>query len=97
MLLVVATGTTEVVVAATSVVAVTEMAVEAMQGYVTVEVVGALTMGPTGGFLLLQLETEQLPPGQLLLQYWEIWLHQPLNWKQFKLAGKPAFRKQDAT
>lgn len=43
-----------------------------------------------------QSPLEQLPPGQLLLQYEEMDVHQLENWKQFKLSGKPAFRKQEA-
>jgi len=61
MLLDVATGTMLEVVGVTTVVVGARVAEQA-KTVVEVEAEGAV--GPVGGFLFLQLETEQLPPGQ---------------------------------
>ena len=45
----------------------------------------------------VQPDFEHEPPGQLLPQYELTERHQLENWKQFRLSGKPACKKHDAT
>jgi len=62
-----------------------------------VEIVAVGLDHPGGGLFDKQFDLLQLPPGHDEVQKEETELHQVENWKQLRLSGNPACRKQDAS
>jgi hypothetical protein len=67
------------------------------QVYTVVEIVAVGLDHPGGGLFDKQFDLLQLPPGHDWVQKEETELHQVENWKQLRLSGNPACRKQDAS